>query len=479
MEMESIDRLEPKAVWRIFSMLCKIPHPSGHEGKLADAVAELASKAGLKVRRDAYGNLRIDRPAFPGFETRPTVILQGHLDMVPQAAPETVFDFTADPIPVVAEGGFVRSSAGTTLGADNGLGVASALALLLDESFRSGPLAAVFTLSEEVGLNGAQALDPAFLAGDYLLNLDSEEEGILYIGCAGGARLEAAIPLEYESLPAGCACALLRVSGLAGGHSGCNIADRRGNAVQFLGRALLTGTMRAASMRGGSLDNAIPREAEAVVVLDTTAADDTRPALAALETRLRESFDLPDSFSITLTETPHPERVWTKSVHEHVVCALAGCPDGVLEMDERFGIPYTSTNLAAVFERDGRLVFRSSQRSFSDAQRREATACIASHFEAVGAKAVVDNEYPGWTPSTSSKLLEKAVALYTELFGRKPEVKVIHAGLECGIFAGKRPGLQMLSFGPTILDPHSPSERADIAGVERFHSYLEALVSAL
>lgn len=477
--MESVDRLEPEAVWRIFSMLCGIPHPSGHEGKLADAIAELAAKSGLKVRRDAYGNLRIDRPASPGFETRPAVILQGHLDMVPQAAPETEFDFTAEPIPVVVEGGFVRSSAGTTLGADNGLGVASALALLLDESFRSGPLAAVFTLSEEVGLNGAMALDPAFLAGDFLLNLDSEEEGMLYIGCAGGARLEASIPLEYKTTPAGYASARLRVSGLAGGHSGCNIADRRGNAVQFLGLALLTGAMRVASMQGGSLDNAIPRDAEAIVVLNPESWEEIRLALAELEQRLQGTFDLPDTFSITLSEAQRPERIWKKSVHEQAVCALAGCPDGVLEMDERFGIPYTSTNLAAVFEREGRLVFRSSQRSFSDAQRREATAGVISHFEAIGAETVVDNEYPGWTPSTKSKLLEKAVALYAELFGRKPEVRVIHAGLECGIFAGKRPGLQMLSLGPTVLDPHSPSERADIASVERFHSFLGALVSAL
>ena len=478
--MESIRTLEPKPVWEIFAMICGIPHPSGQEAKLAEAIANLAAEHRLRVRRDAYGNLRIDRPASPGFENRPAVILQGHLDMVPQAAPEAKFDFSADPVPAVAENGFVRSAAGTTLGADDGLGVAAALALLFDESFRSGPLAAVFTLSEEVGLNGAQALDPAFLAGEYLLNLDSEEEGELYIGCAGGARLEADLPLEFEAVPPGFAAARLEVKGLAGGHSGCNIADRRGNAVRFLGEALLAGgTMRAASIRGGSLDNAIPREAEALVVLDPERWEETRLALAALEKRLRGQFSAPNAFTIALSEATRPERVWTPSIHERAVCALAGCPDGVLDMEERFGIPRTSTNLAAAFERGGFLVFRTSQRSLSDAERREATARVAAHFAALGATVKIDNEYPGWEPATRSKLLAKAVALYTELFAEKPQVKVIHAGLECGIFAGKQPGLDMLSFGPTILDPHSPSERAEIVGVERFYSFLAALVSAL
>ena len=197
--MENICTLEPRAVWEIFAEICAIPHPSGHEKALADAIAAMAEQHGLKARRDAYGNLRIDRAASPGFETRSTVILQGHLDMVPQAEAGSLFDFEKDPIPAVADGGFVRSAAGTTLGGDNGIGVAAALALLFDESFHSGPLAAVFTLSEEIGLNGATALDPAFLAGKYLLNLDSEDEGELFIGCAGGARLEASFAPEYET----------------------------------------------------------------------------------------------------------------------------------------------------------------------------------------------------------------------------------------------------------------------------------------
>lgn len=478
--MESIRALEPKAVWEIFAMICGIPHPSGQEAKLAGAIAEFALLRGLRVRRDGFGNLRIDRPASPGFEDRPAVILQGHLDMVPQAAPEAKFDFSTDPIPAAAEGGFVRSTAGTTLGADNGLGVAAALALLSDESFRSGPLAAVFTLSEEVGLNGALALDPAFLAGEYLLNLDSEEEGELYVGCAGGARLEADLPLEFEATGPGLSGAVLEIKGLAGGHSGCNIADRRGNAVRFLGEALnACPQLRAASAEGGSLDNAIPREAKAAVALDPADREAVAERLAALEQTFRENAALPAAFAVTLAAAPRPERVWTRSVQKRAVEAMAGCPDGVLEMDARFGIPRTSGNLAAVFERGGELVFRTSQRSFSDAERRKASARVAAHFTGLGATAKIDNEYPGWEPAASSELLAKAIALHTELFDEKPQVKVIHAGLECGIFAGKRPQLDILSFGPTILDPHSPSERAEIAGVERFYSFLGALVSAL
>ena len=222
---------EPAPLWRIFENICSIPHPSGHEKALAEALSAFARERGLAVRSDSCGNLRIDRPASPGFEGRPAVILQAHLDMVPQAERGSAFDFTRDPIPTVIEDGWMRSAAGTTLGADDGIGVAAALALLTDEGFRSGPLAAVFTLSEEVGLNGAVALDPAFLKGDFLLNLDSEDEGELFIGCAGGARLEADLPIESEAVPPGVAGALLEVKGLAGGHSGCNIADRRGNAL--------------------------------------------------------------------------------------------------------------------------------------------------------------------------------------------------------------------------------------------------------
>ena len=477
----STDFSEPVPLWRIFEMICGIPHPSGHEKALAEALAAFARERGLAVRRDSFGNLRIERPASPGFEEHPAVILQAHLDMVPQAERGSAFDFTRDSIPTVIEDGWMRSAAGTTLGADDGIGVAAALALLTDGGFRSGPLAAVFTLSEEVGLNGAMALDPAFLKGDYLLNLDSEDEGELFIGCAGGARLEADLAIESEAAPSGVAGALLEVKGLAGGHSGCNIADRRGNAVRFLGLALKAagGGVRVASMHGGSLDNAIPREAEAAVALRPEEFGAVRGHLAKLAEELRSEYVLPESFAIELVDALLPEKIWTESFQLRVVRALTGCPDGVLEMEERFHIPRTSTNLAAVLERDGMLVFRTSQRSLVDAERRAASERVADHFRRLGAVVRIDSEYPGWTPAPESKLLKTAAALYRELFGEEAKVKVIPAGLECGIFAGKRPGLDMISFGPTVLDPHSPAERVGLESVERFYSFLGALVSAL
>ena len=475
------DYPEPAPLWRIFEMICSVPHPSGQEKALAETLSAFAREHGLTVRSDTFGNLRIDRPASPGFEGRVTVILQAHLDMVPQAARGVTFDFSRDPIPTVIEDGWMRSAAGTTLGADDGVGVAAALALLTDESFRSGPLAAVFTLSEEVGLNGAIALDPAFLKGDYLLNLDSEDEGELFIGCAGGARLEADLVIESEAAPSGVAGALLEVKGLAGGHSGCNIADRRGNAVRFLGLALEAAgeLVRAASIQGGSLDNAIPREAEAAVVLKREEFEPVRKRLAALAGRLRTEYVLPETFAIELADSALPERVWTEAFQRRAARALTDCPDGVLEMDERFSIPRTSTNLAAVLERDGMLVFRTSQRSLVDAERQSASARVADHFRRLGAEVRIDSEYPGWTPAPESKLLKTATSLYRELFGVEAKVKVIPAGLECGIFAGKRPGLDMVSFGPTVLDPHSPSERVGLESAERFYSFLGALVSAL
>ncbi|MDR0932288.1 MAG: beta-Ala-His dipeptidase [Victivallales bacterium] len=471
---------EPRELWRIFELICQTPHPSGHEKLLAKKLIAFAQSHALKVSKDAFGNLRFDRPASPGFEERKQIILQGHLDMVPQAKAGVSFDFILESIPTEIQGSYLHSSAGTTLGADNGIGVAAALALLTNESFCSGPLAAVFTLSEEVGLNGAMAIDPELLKGDYLLNLDSEDEGELFIGCAGGSRLEANLPIETEPTPPGMAGAILEITNLAGGHSGCNISDRRGNAVIFLGLALQAAkSLRVASMQGGSLDNAIPREATAAVALDPRDRESVIARLNELKKQLCTQYRLPKEFTITLTNTTLPARVFREDFQHKIVQAIATCPDGVLEYDPRFDVPGVSTNLAAVLEQNGILIFRSSQRGLSDDKRRKATELIVGFFESIGAKTCVDNEYPGWTPSINSELLRIACTLYSELFGSSPQVKVIHAGLECGIFAGKRPGLEMISFGPTILDPHSPSERVDIDSVERFYSFLGALISAL
>ena len=448
-------KLEPAPVWRLFDAICAIPHPSGHETRLAAALAALAEKNGLAVQIDVTGNLRIDRPASPGFEDSPQILLQGHLDMVPQALATVDFDFTREPIPLTVEDGWVRSAAGTTLGSDDGIGVAAAMALLLDPELKCGPLAGVFTVSEEVGLNGALALSAEFLKGDFLLNLDSEEEGQLYIGCAGGARLEIDVELPQAAVPPGYTGLCCEIKNLAGGHSGVDIHLRRGNAVAFLARLLeKMPEFEVAALSGGTLDNVIRR------IHGRMRAPGWRRAIAAWPAVL-------------------PERVWERSFREKLVALLATCPNGVRSMDRALDVVRTSTNLAAVKTDGAQLKIRTSQRSLVDAERQKLTDEIAAHFAPAGGRPTVDNSYPGWEPDPESELLRTAESLYRELFGTPPQVKVIHAGLECGILAGINPALQMISFGPTLIHPHSPSEKLNIASVGRFYEFLRKLVSQL
>ena len=302
-------KLEPAPVWRLFDAICAIPHPSGHETRLAAALAALAEKNGLAVRIDVTGNLRIDRPASPGFEDSPMILLQGHLDMVPQALATVDFDFTREPIPPVVEDGWVRSAAGTTLGSDDGIGVAAAMALLLDPGLKCGPLAGVFTVSEEVGLNGALALSAEFLKGEFLLNLDSEEEGQLYIGCAGGARLEIDVELPQMAVPPGYTGLCCEIKNLAGGHSGVDIHLRRGNAVAFLARLLeKLPEFEVAALSGGTLDNVIPREAVAFGAADPARLAALRLRAANLALEFAREFDAPPDFAVELRPAVLSER---------------------------------------------------------------------------------------------------------------------------------------------------------------------------
>lgn len=478
--MKNFDKLEPKRVWAIFREICSIGHPSGHEEKLAAAIAGRAEERGLAVRRDSAGNLRIDRPAAPGFENAPAVLLQAHLDMVPQAAPGVAFDFLNDPIPPVVKEGWVVSAAGTTLGADDGIGVAAALALLFDADFRCGPIAVLLTVSEEVGLNGAQALPKAFLAGKFLLNLDSEEEGELCVGCAGGARLDLELEVPFEPVPAGMAGVSAEIRNLAGGHSGMNIGDRRGNAVRFLGELLTRcPELRVGRVSGGTLDNVIPRSAAAWCAIDPELLPAVRTRAAHLAVELAATFDAPADFRIELHPAELPERVWEAAFQKRLAVAVAGAPDGVFTRDFRSGQIETSSNLAALRSEGGALRIRTSQRSFSDAERERATRRLIDWFAPLGAKPTVDSSYPGWAPEWESPLLQEAVGVYRELFGAEPVVKVIHAGLECGILRAANPELQLISFGPTLENAHSPSERLEIASVPKFDRFLRELVGRI
>lgn len=478
--MKKLGSLSPAPVWEIFEMICSIPHPSGHEAALAEALAAAARERGLAVRRDAAGNLRIDRAAAPGFESAPVVLLQAHLDMVPQTAPGVKFDFLTDPIPPEIRGEWVVSGAGTTLGSDNGIGVAAAVALLFDPAWRGGALAGVFTVSEEVGLNGALALSPEMLEGTYLLNLDSEEEGELYLGCAGGARLTLTFDVVFQPVSAGMTGVRCTVGGMAGGHSGCNIADRRGNAIRLLARLLeRSPELLVASFDGGTCDNAIPREA---AVCGALPADGVEPFRTRAEAFAREAageFDAPPEFRIEVEAAPLPERVWREAFRDRVLGALTGCPDGPTAFDSALGVVRTSSNLASVRSEGERLIVATSQRGQIDAERAALTEAIAQRFRAAGGAAAVSHAYPGWEPRLDSRLFSTAASLYRELFGKRPEPKVIHAGLECGILSGINPKLEILSFGPTLENPHSPGERLDIASVGRFWRFLRELISRL
>ena len=478
--MKKLDTLSPAPVWEIFELICSIPHPSGHEAALAEALSAMARERGLAVRRDAAGNLRIDRAAAPGFESAPAVLLQAHLDMVPQTAPGVKFDFLTDPIPPEIRGEWVVSGAGTTLGSDNGIGVAAAVALLFDPAWRGGALAGVFTVSEEVGLNGALALSPEMLEGTYLLNLDSEEEGELYLGCAGGARLTLTFDVVFQPVSAGMTGVRCTVGGMAGGHSGCNIADRRGNAIRLLARLLeRSPELLVASFDGGTCDNAIPREAAVCGALPADGGEPFRPRAEAFAREAAGEFDAPPEFRIEVGAAPLPERVWREAFRDRVLGALTCCPDGPTAFDSALGVVQTSSNLASVRSEGERLIVATSQRSQIDAERAALTEAIAQRFRAAGGAAAVSHAYPGWEPRLDSRLFSTAASLYRELFGKRPEPKVIHAGLECGILSGINPKLEILSFGPTLENPHSPGERLDIASVGRFWRFLRELISRL
>ena len=466
---------ETEKVWQLFEKICSIPHPSGSEQALAAWITRLAEQHHLSVKQDAVGNLRIDRPAAKGFEHAPVIILQAHLDMVPQVEAGETFHFLTDSIELKEENGWVRAAKRTTLGSDDGIGVAAALAVLLDEELRCGPLAAVFTVEEETGLTGAGALSGEFLAGDFLFNLDSEEEGIFYVGCAGGARMEAVFTPETE-LPKETENGVeIVLGGLAGGHSGTNINDRRGNAIVFLCRFLAEHPeFRISSVRGGSLDNVIPREAAVTGCIADAGA--LYAAAEKFRDGLKQEFDAPDSFDISVRPAQQPFTVWQGDFQQKVLNAITNLPNGVIAMDRDFDVVRTSSNLAAWESCPDGLRLRTSQRSLCNGEREELTMEMIRQCEAAGGRCSVSSIYSGWTPSADSVLNAVSREVYSGLFGTVPEFKVIHAGLECGILQAASPGLEMISFGPTLTDPHSPAEKLEIASVERFYRFLQSLV---
>ena len=470
----TIRDLNPRTVWEIFDEITAVPRPSKKEGKIIEWLIDFARRHDLECKRDKIGNVVMRKPATEGMEDRPTVILQSHMDMVCEKNSDVAFDFENDPIRTRVDGEWVRAE-GTTLGADCGIGMAAALAVMVDDSLTHGAVEALFTVDEETGLTGAFELGEGMLTGKYLINLDSEDEGEIFIGCAGGVDTLATLRYKTEPAPATYTYYRVDVSDLLGGHSGDDIDKGRANSNKIVARLLYEAAerfdARLSYFSGGNLRNAIPREAYAIVGVPTVAASDFvgRFEQFAEEVKAEYHFTEP-RMALSLNEMPAVDKVLDPASQRALLGALVGVPNGVLAMSFAVeGLVETSTNLASVkFEGDDRIVITTSQRSSVESAKFYAMQTVESVFALAGAEVVHSDGYPGWTPDPESKLLEITVESYRRLFDVKPKVRAIHAGLECGLFLEKYPDLEMVSFGPTLRGVHSPDERLKIATVDKF-----------
>jgi dipeptidase D len=476
-------RTESKAgaVWRIFEGIAQVPRPSGGERAVGEWIAGLTRQKGLAARFDAAGNLLVEVPASAGRQDRPGVILQGHLDMVCQKKPESGHDFAKDPIVLVERDGWVYGD-GTTLGADNGIGVAMALAAATESGVAHPKLELLFTVDEETGLTGAMALRPDFLRSRRLLNLDSEDDSFT-VGCAGGEQTQIELPIEMNTT-AGWTAYQLTVGGLRGGHSGVNIHEQRANALKLLGRCLAqlatTGEIRIGGVAGGSAHNAIPRDAQAPVWLpgERTEASEI---LAILEGVFRDEFaGVEPEIRVALTGAQAGPTALTAASTRAVVDLLLAIPNGVHRFSRQFeGVVETSSNLAVAGTKTEQVVLVSSQRSLKESCLDAMTAAVTAVANLAGATTQTLGRYPGWDPNPESALLAECVRAYEGLRGRRPAIRVIHAGLECGIIGKTYPEMDMASLGPNIENAHSPQERVEIASVDACWELLTALLGRL
>jgi len=481
---EEIRNLEPKAVWEYFYQLTQIPRPSGVEDEVQDFIVKFGHDLGLETIKDETGNVMIRKPATPGMENRKGVVFQGHLDMVPQANSGSNHDFAKDPIDAYVDGDWVTAK-GTTLGADNGMGVAAAMAILASTDIEHGPVEALFTAEEETGMTGAFGLKPGILQGDILMNLDSEDEGELYVGCAGGIDGSFYFDTNTEAAPTGYDAYELTVMGLKGGHSGMDIVLERGNANKIIFRYLKLATerygVRLADIQGGSLRNAIPREAFATILIPTDKASELPKCVARFEAIVKkELLSVEPEFSFIVAKTDVPAQVFSQDVQARLIKAVYGCPNGVIRMSQdMIGLTETSSNLAVVKSNENKIVVQCLLRSSVDSAKEDLANSIGSVFELAGAEVVFQGEYPGWKPNMDSDILKAMQKTYEELYGKTPEIKAIHAGLECGLLGGVYPNWDMISFGPTIRFPHSPDEKVNIETVAKFYEWLKASLKSI
>ncbi len=482
MGKEAIEGLKPEILWQRFYEISQIPRPSKKEEKVVQYLRDFAEQHNLEMKEDKVGNIVMKLPAKSGYEKAPTVVLQGHVDMVAEKNKGTEHDFEKDPIELIRDGEWIKAN-GTTLGSDNGIGVAAGLAVVSDNEVVHGPLELLFTIDEETGMTGVNNLEPGFIEGKTLLNMDSEEDGAFYVGCAGGQDTVGYFDIHTTDCTKTFEAYEVIVSGLKGGHSGLDIQEGRANAIKLLARFLTKlhdVSFEVADISGGSKRNAIPREAEALLMIDPRDEVQLKTHAQKFKEEAAQEFRTVDpKLDIQINKKEEfSEKVFSREFTKKLVDLLLALPHGIIAMNQDIpGLVETSTNLATLSKEDGKLRIGTSQRSSTESAKEYISSSVVAAFSLAEAEVNVGDGYPGWKPNMDSKLLETSKNVYKEKYNSDPEIKAIHAGLECGILGNKYPGLDMISFGPTIENAHSPDERVNIKDVEKFYDLLKGILA--
>ncbi len=470
--------LKPELIWKCFDEITKVPRPSCHEEKIREFLLKFAAEHGIEVATDKVGNVVMRKAATPGYENAPTVILQAHMDMVCEKNGDVEHDFFKDPIQTYVDGDWVKAK-GTTLGADNGIGVAAALAVMVDKSLVHGPVEALFTVNEEIGLEGAQNIGKDMISGTMLLNLDSEDDGEIFVGCAGGIDTTATFTYKRSFTPDNFKYMKVSVSGLLGGHSGGDIHLGRANANKLIARFIWECSQKwnitVCKFEGGNLRNAIPREAYAEFGIHNDHKEAMARSLKKYSEEIKNEYKgIEPSMNFKIEEIERPEYCVDSETSLALIRAIYSAPHGVISMSQDLeGLVETSTNLASVkFSGENKIVITTSQRSSVESRKNDIAGQVEAHFQLAGAEVTHSDGYPGWAPNMDSKIMKISADAYEELFGVKPAIKAIHAGLECGLFLDKYPNLDMVSFGPTMTGVHSPDEQLLIPTVDKFWKHL-------
>ena len=482
--MSALSSLYPQPLWQWFGQICAIPHPSKHEQALSQHIQQWARDKGLPVVEDKVGNLIIKKKATPGFENRKVVVIQAHLDMVPQKNADKTHDFTTDPIEAYVDGDWVKAR-GTTLGADNGIGMASALAILGSDDIQHGPLEVLLTIDEEAGMTGAFGVEPGMLDAEILINTDSEQEGEIYMGCAGGVDAEFTVPVQWQNTASGVIAFDLSLTGLKGGHSGVNIHLGRGNANKLLARFLADHAtaleLAIAGFSGGSLRNAIPREATVSLTVPSAKLAQLQQAVTEFEALLKfELAAVEPALKLSLTKVPTPTQVLTAATQQTLIHLLNLCPNGVMRMsDEVEGVTETSLNMGVISTKEHSIQVLCLIRSLIDSGRQQVESMLSSLAQLSGTEVKFSGAYPGWKPNPDSPVMAIVRDTYQDIYHKEPVIMVIHAGLECGLFKKPYPDMDMVSIGPTIRFPHGPDEMVNITTVGQYWELLLAVLQRI